>query len=95
MKLSKSIQEFTPQNVWQQTLEITVDYNPATGTVDDIISVIARDSRSHVGFDMTKLFTNQLPGVLDDLVSATDWQEIYSEHKRMWKQSKLPSYANL
>lgn len=65
-----------------EELEISVEYNPETDTVDDILSIKAREFSTGIVFDLTNLYTEHLSGHLDTIVSEIDWYDIYRAEKK-------------
>ena len=58
-------------------IQLTVDFNPETRTVDGIIDVSAFDFISRVNLSLTEVFVHQFPDELDSMVNKVDWYEIY------------------
>ena len=63
-------------NIPESDLLITVDYNPTTEEVEQIISVTAFDHDSRSLTDLTAIFHECLN--LDEIVDEINWPEVYA-----------------
>lgn len=79
--MCKLTKKYSSEKNPNEELEMTVDYNPETGSVDDIISFRAREFASGIVYDLTDSFSEHFSGHLDTIVSEIDWRELYREQK--------------
>jgi len=82
-KLTKTFQHFKDGRP-ADCLEIVIDYNPDTTTIDKIISVRIIDTRLGLSIDATELISCKKAGLknyFDNIIEDIDWYEIYREQK--------------
>ncbi len=80
MKLTTYLGEFS-----KKLIAVTVEYDHKGDSVDEIISVVAREESKTMPIvsyiDLTDLFINHFESDLDKLIMETDWRQLYHEYK--------------
>lgn len=80
MKLSKiQTQVYTGTGVAESSLQLTVEYNPATKEVEQIISAIVFNEINRACTDITSILYEQFGSPLESMVESIDWAEVYAE----------------
>jgi len=79
-KLSKIYEEVNDRGAITGLLEITVDYDPETNSIEPL-TVRAWDKEHFKGIELTGIFSEHLSGHLDDIIDEIDWQEIYHSQR--------------
>lgn len=64
------------------SLAITVEYDPKDNSVEELISVFACDHLKNSVVNITDIFIMDASKGLEQLISATDWREIYRENSK-------------
>lgn len=77
MLLKTYFKQNSPDAWTHPRIELHVDYDPVDGSVADYKLYLV-DANS---IDITKLFTNNWPVLVMDMIQETDWDEIY-QHDR-------------
>lgn len=67
----------SPDKWSQPALEVHVDYDPQDGSISDY-KLIAIDGEKTI--DVTKLFTNNWPVLVQDILQETDWENLPHEN---------------
>lgn len=81
-KLTKIFQDYKKDGTLADTMEIDIEYDPETQTIEDVIQIKVFDRRYGMGQDITDLFTSAKSGLknyTDDLIDSIDWYAIYRE----------------
>lgn len=66
----------SPDKWMQPALEVHVDYHPEDRSISDYKILILDDGKV---IDVTKLFTNNWPALVQDILQETDWESIPNE----------------
>lgn len=84
-KLKKSFGQFkegTGKSILESELIIEVDYDAKENAVtDEPVKVWAHNSEKNIDTDLTAVFNELLSEQLEEMISQTDWREIYRENK--------------
>lgn len=79
-KLSKIYEEVNNRGEITGMLEIAVDYDPDTNSIEPL-TVRAWDKDHFKGIELTGIFTEHLSGHLDAIIDEIDWQEVYRSER--------------
>lgn len=81
MKLTHKYTTYTATKSVDTELEIQVEYDEQRNKVNNVIHVWALDYSGSKVCRLTEIFTGQLHGILNKIVSTINWKEIYEDFK--------------
>lgn len=84
MRLTKSFGQYKSVSspIMESELCIQVDYDHTTNEVtDDEVKVWSHNFEKNVDTDLTAVFNESLSKVLEEMISETNWREVYRETK--------------
>lgn len=79
--LAKVFTQLSTKNALESDFSIEVEFDPATGEVDAILSVRAYNFRKETFTDLTNIFTEHFSDQLDQIVDSIDWLEVYANRE--------------
>lgn len=84
MRLTKSYGQYKSVSspIMESELCIQVGYDPIKNEVtDDEVKVWSHNFEKNVDTDLTAVFNESLSKVLEEMISETNWREVYRETK--------------
>lgn len=80
MKLSHSVIQANRRGINESELIVTVDYDPATRTVEGVKSIVAYNSIKNVTTDLTSIFGEVYDEALNSIVEQINWDDVFLAH---------------
>lgn len=68
-------------NQMESDLNICVEYDPETDTVDKVIKIWSYNYRDRSITDLTAIFEESLSMQLEEILEEVQWRELYAESK--------------